>query len=197
METLKLTPWQGDPKHAKYIERTIRVAEANVREGGRPFATIIVKTETGEIVAEGGNQVKQTGDPTAHAEVVAIRKLSASIGENMSGYTFYILAHPCPMCLAAMYYTSPDEVIFLTTREEYAQHYIDPRKYIRFTEFYGEFGKHYSERRMPMTPQLSPDAVKVYKLWAELNKEEKESLFALGEEMKKKDEEEAKAKAAK
>jgi tRNA(Arg) A34 adenosine deaminase TadA len=80
------------------IQRTIDLANANVERGGRPFACIV--TRGGEIIAEAVNLVAQTHDPTAHAEICAIREASAKLGtEHFIGCEFYILAHPCPMCL--------------------------------------------------------------------------------------------------
>ena len=74
---------------------------ANVEDGGRPFACVIAKD--GNILAERVNRVAQTHDPTAHAEIVAIRQVAAKLqSEAFAGCEFYILAHPCPMRLAAM-----------------------------------------------------------------------------------------------
>lgn len=93
-----------------FIERTIEVAMENVKEGGRPFACLIVKD--GKVLVEAANQVAQSHDPTAHAEILAIQKGSQLLkSEHFEGCEFYILAHPCPMCLAAMYYCSPKRVI--------------------------------------------------------------------------------------
>ena len=103
------------------IQRTIELANANVERGGRPFACIIARR--GEIIAEAVNLVAQTHDPTAHAEICAIRAAAAKLGsEHLTGCEFYILAHPCPMCLAAMYYCSPDRVVFITTRDDYSRY---------------------------------------------------------------------------
>ena len=78
------------------IQRTIDLANANVERGGRPFACIVAKG--GEIIAEAVNLVAQTHDPTAHAEICAIREASAKLGtEHFIGCEFSILAHPCPM----------------------------------------------------------------------------------------------------
>lgn len=97
-----------------FKERLIELAKANVEAGGRPFSCLIVKD--GVVLAEGVNRVAQTHDPTAHAEIYAIREATAKLHtEHLIGCTFYILAHPCPMCLAAMYYCSPDRVVFLVT----------------------------------------------------------------------------------
>jgi guanine deaminase len=151
-----------------FIKRTIELAAQNVKEGGRPFATLIVKD--GKILAEATNQVVQTHDPTAHAEILAIRQACNKLGtEHLIGCQFYILAHPCPMCLAAMYYTSPDKVTFITTREDYAPYYQDDRKYFTLFNFYDEFSKPWNERRMPMEYHRDPDGIEVYKLWYKLN----------------------------
>jgi guanine deaminase len=151
-----------------FIQRTIDLAMANVEQGGRPFACVIVKD--GQVLAEGVNRVGQTHDPTAHAEIVAIREAAAILqSENFAGCDFYILAHPCPMCLAAMYYCSPDRVVFITTRDEYSHYYIDDRKYFTLANFYGEFAKPWQSRRMPMVHQPHPDGVGVYRRWKERN----------------------------
>ncbi len=73
------------------------------------------------------------------------------------------------MCLAAMYYCSPDRVVFITTREDYSQHYIDDRRYFTLSSFYGEICKPWQERAMPMIYQPRPGAIEVYRLWKEKN----------------------------
>jgi guanine deaminase len=120
-----------------FKERLVELAKANVVAGGRPFSCLIVKD--GVVLAEGVNRVAQTHDPTAHAEISAIREVTAKLhAEHLIGCTFYILAHPCPMRLPAMYYCSPDRVVFLVTRDEYASFYQDDRKYITYDEFTGK-----------------------------------------------------------
>lgn len=151
-----------------FAQRTIDIARTNVAEGGRPFATVIVRD--GEILAESPNLVAQTHDPTAHAEVLAIRKACLRLGtEHLIGATIYVLAHPCPMCLAALYYCSPDEVIFLTTRETYQPHYVDDRKYFEFDTFYQEIAKPWQQRRLPMRHEPREAAVDVYRFWQDRN----------------------------
>ncbi len=151
-----------------FIRRTIDLARENVERGGRPFACLIVKD--GEILAESANQVAQTHDPTAHAEVCAIRKAAAKLqSEHFTGCAFYLLAHPCPMCLAAMYYCSPDRVVFITTRDDYAPYYVDDRKYFTLSTFYDEIGKPWDKRRMPMFHEPDPGGIEVYERWKELN----------------------------
>ncbi|WP_017591934.1 nucleoside deaminase [Nocardiopsis potens] len=151
-----------------FARRTIELARRNVEEGGRPFATVIVKD--GEVVAESPNLVAQTGDPTAHAEVIAVREACTRLGtEHLTGATVYVLAHPCPMCLGALYYCSPDEVVFLTTRDAYEPHYVDDRKYFELSTFYAEFAKDPADRRLPMRHRPEEDAVEVYRLWQRRN----------------------------
>ncbi|MEV5515502.1 nucleoside deaminase [Streptomyces flaveolus] len=151
-----------------FVQRTIDLARRNVTEGGRPFATIIVKD--GEILAESPNRVAQTNDPTAHAEILAIREACTELGtEHLVGTTIYVLAQPCPMCLGALYYCSPDEVVFLTTRVAYEPHYVDDRKYFELDTFYDEFAKNWDERRLPMRYEPRESAVEVYRLWQDRN----------------------------
>ncbi|MBW0019879.1 MAG: nucleoside deaminase [Mycobacterium sp.] len=151
-----------------FAQRTIQLARQNVAEGGRPFATVIVRD--GEVLAESANQVAQTHDPTAHAEILAIRAACTKLGtENLTGTTIYVLAHPCPMCLGSLYYCSPDEVVFLTTRDAYEPHYVDDRKYFELATFYDEFAKDWQHRRLPMRYEPRPAAVDVYRFWQERN----------------------------
>lgn len=153
---------------ADYVQRTIDIARDNVTAGGRPFATVIVRD--GEILAESPNLVAQSHDPTAHAEILAIREACVRLGtEHLVGATIYVLAHPCPMCLGALYYCSPDEVVFLTTRDAYEPHYVDDRKYFELDTFYPEFAKSWEQRRLPMRYEPREDAVDVYRLWQHRN----------------------------
>lgn len=151
-----------------FAQRAIDLARQNVAEGGRPFATVIVKG--GEILAESANRVAQTHDPTAHAEILAIREACTKLGtEHLVGTTVYVLAHPCPMCLGSLYYCSPDEVVFLTSRDSYGPYYVDDRKYFELATFYDEFAKPWDQRRLPMRYQPREEAVDVYQLWRERN----------------------------
>lgn len=151
-----------------FAQRTIDLARQNVAEGGRPFATVIVRD--GEILGESANKVAQTHDPTAHAEILAIRAACTKLGtEHLVGSTIYVLAHPCPMCLGSLYYCSPDEVVFLTTRDLYEPYYVDDRKYFELNTFYDEYAKPWDARRLPMRYEPRDDAVEVYQFWLERN----------------------------
>jgi tRNA(Arg) A34 adenosine deaminase TadA len=152
-----------------FIKRTIELARENVERGGRPFACLVVKD--GAILTEAVNLVAQTHDPTAHAEINAIREASARLqSENFTGCDIYAMAHPCPMCLAALYYCSPDRVVFITSREEYSRFYVDDRKYFTLANFYQEIGKPWTERALPMYHEPDPDGIEVYRLWNERNR---------------------------
>jgi guanine deaminase len=157
-----------------FAQRTIDLARQNVAEGGRPFATVIVKD--GEVLAESGNKVAQTHDPTAHAEILAIREACTKLGtEHLVGTTIYVMAHPCPMCLGSLYYCSPDEVVFLLMRESYEKYYLDDGKYFEVATFYNEFAKKWDQRRLPMRYEPKDAAVDVYRLWNERNGGERRS----------------------
>ncbi|MBW0014868.1 nucleoside deaminase [Mycobacterium sp.] len=150
-----------------FARRTIEIARTSVAEGGLPFGTVIVMD--GEILAEGRNLVHQTHDPTDHAEIRAIREACRKLGtEHLTGCTVYAIAHPCPMCLAALYHCAPDEVVFAATRETTSPYMVGGNdKYIDPGSFYDEFAKPWDQRRLPMRYEPHDDAIEVYKLFRE------------------------------
>lgn len=154
-----------------FVQRTIDLAMENVEQGGRPFATVIVRH--GEVIAESANKVAQTRDPTAHAEILAIREACTKLGtENLTDCDIYILASPCPMCLGSLYYCSPQKVVYITTREDYAPFYQDNRKYFELETFYDEYSKPIAGRRLPMFQHKNSEAIKVYQRWQQLNRQQ-------------------------
>lgn len=153
-----------------HIERTIELATQNVERGAKPFSCVIVSSETGEVFAESPNLVAQTNDPTAHAEVAAIRIACQRLGTvSLEGYEVYVMAHPYPMCLGALYYASPDKVAYIVTREEEGRYYKDDQKYFEFENFYDEFEKTPGQRRLPMEHTPAENGVEVYRRWQQLN----------------------------
>ena len=119
----------------------------NVERGGKPFSCVVARSDDGRVVAESPYLVEQTNDPTAHAEIVAIRQACQRLGSpGLEGHEVYVLAHPCPMCLGALYYASPDRVVFVVTREEEGRHYRDDQRYFEFENFYAEYLKPWHER---------------------------------------------------
>ena len=99
----------------------VHIAGAHMRAGaGGPFGAVIARA--GAIIAEGHNQVTSTNDPTAHAEITAIRHAGRVLGTfDLSGYELYASCEPCPMCLAAIYWARLDRVYFANTREDAAR----------------------------------------------------------------------------
>src|SRR5277367_6244605 len=97
-----------------FMRRAIALAHENIRAGGGPFAAVVVKD--GLVVAEGVNQVTATNDPTAHAEVVAIRAACKTLGTfQLTGCEVYTSCEPCPMCLAALYWSRCDAIFYGNT----------------------------------------------------------------------------------
>ena len=147
------------------LQRTVSLALQNVDEGGRPFACIVVETQSGEVIAEATNQVAQSGDPTAHAEIVAIRELAATGRSNLAGCAVYITASPCPMCLGALYYAAPEQVYFAATREQESEHYEDGNRYMSLGSFYDEYAKTPDQRSLPLTQGETNDPTAPFKAW--------------------------------
>jgi guanine deaminase len=150
-----------------FAQRAIDIAHTSVAEGGLPFGTVIVKD--GEIIAEARNIVPESHDPTDHAEIRAVREACQKLGtEHLTGCTVYAIAHPCPMCLGALYHSAPDEVVFMATREATGPYMAGGNdKYIDPSTFYDEFAKPWDQRRMPMRYEPYDDAIEVYKLFHE------------------------------
>lgn len=95
----------------EFIYKTIQLAMENVKSGGGPFAALVVRE--GQIIATGTNEVTSILDPTAHAEIVAIRKACHAVGHfELTGCEIYCSCEPCPMCLGAIYWSRPAQVFF-------------------------------------------------------------------------------------
>ncbi|MGW0359006.1 nucleoside deaminase [Nocardia nova] len=163
----RLMPEATSP--ADFAQRAVDIARASVAAGGLPFGTVVVKD--GAILAEGSNCVRTTHDPTDHAEIRAIRAACRTLGtEYLTGCTVYAIAHPCPMCLAALYHCAPDEVVFLATGEDCAPYLAGGNEtYFEPGTFYAEFAKPWDERRLPMRYLPRADAVDVYRMFGERN----------------------------
>jgi guanine deaminase len=101
------------------IRQAIEMAEVSVRRDGGPFAALVVKD--GVVIATGTNQVTRGNDPTAHAEIVAIREACRVLGDfQLTGCDIYASCEPCPMCLGAIYWARPSRVFFAATHQEAA-----------------------------------------------------------------------------
>jgi guanine deaminase len=113
---------------ARWIEGTIQLATENVANGGGPFGALIVRD--GALVAEGQNRVTASLDPTAHAEVVAIRAACQAVGDfSLAGATLYTSCEPCPLCLSAALWARIDRVVFAADRHDAARGGFDDREF--------------------------------------------------------------------
>ncbi len=103
----------------RFLCEAIELAYANVAKGGRPFGAVVVRD--GEVIATGVNEVVATHDPTAHAELLALRAAGRRLGSaNLQGCTVYASGHPCPMCLAAMRLSGVGAVVYAYSNEDAA-----------------------------------------------------------------------------
>jgi len=144
---------------SQFMARAIELARMSVEtSSGGPFGCVIVKD--GEIVGEGHNRVTSTSDPTAHAEIIAIRDACARLGSfQLDGCIIYTSCEPCPMCLGAIYWARPDAIFYAGTREDAAAAGFDDQ-YI-----YDEIALENDLRRMRMQPILRDEARIVFRLW--------------------------------
>ncbi len=94
----------------QHLQRAIRLARDNVAQGGRPFGAVLV--HDGEVLVDAVNEIHLSQDPTAHAELLAIRAASQQLGARLEGCVIYASGQPCPMCLSAMYLCSVERVVF-------------------------------------------------------------------------------------
>ena len=142
----------------KFMTRAIELSIESVNTGGGPFGSVIVKDE--KIIAEGSNKVTSTNDPTAHGEIVAIRKACKNLNNfNLSGCELYSTCEPCPMCLSAIYWAHIDKVYYANTR--------DDAKKIDFDDslIYSELLKNVKIRKIPMAQMMREEALKAFELW--------------------------------
>lgn len=153
--------------HAAVAEACLLRAVAIGRAGmldrrGGPFGAVIAGPD-GRIVAEGCNRVTSTNDPTAHAEVVAIREACAALGTfTLPGLTLYTSCEPCPMCLAAAYWAHVDAIVYGATREDAAAAGFDD------AFIYDEIGLAPESRRVPMRIVAHEPAAELFREWVGL-----------------------------
>ncbi len=145
----------------RFMARAIELSLENVRSGkGGPFAAVIAKG--GKIIAEGTNQVTSTNDPTAHAEIVAIREACKQLGAfQLTDCEIYTTCEPCPMCLGAIYWTRLARVYFANTAEDAAT--------IGFSDalIYDEIRQPLTRRQIPMIPLMREEARQALRAWQE------------------------------
>lgn len=147
-------------KDGKFMRRAIELAREGMEKGaGGPFGAVIVKD--GEIVGEGYNCVTSTNDPTAHAEVVAIRAACQNLESfQLDGCAIYASCEPCPMCLGAIYWARPEKIFFACTREDAAEIGFDDQF------IYGEIGEDFVKRCIKTVNFLRDEGLNVFENWA-------------------------------
>lgn len=150
------------------MRRAIALALESVRAGhSGPFAALIVKD--GKVIAEGTNRVTSTNDPTAHAEIVAIREACRILADfQIAGCELYSTCEPCPMCLGAIYWARPARIFYASTAADAATAGFDDAL------IYQELAQKPAARRIPMTQLLREDALAIFSAWA---KQENKKLY--------------------
>jgi guanine deaminase len=143
-----------------FMARAIELAKMGVDMNlGGPFGCIVVKGD--EVVGEGNNRVTSTNDPTAHAEIVAIREACKKLKTfQLDGCTIYTSCEPCPMCLGAIYWARPEKVFFACTRDDAA--------HIGFDDdfIYDELEKTNEQRERVLLNLMRDEALEVFNSWA-------------------------------
>lgn len=147
--------------HQKWMTRAIELLIENIRnKQGGPFGAVIVKDNI--VIAEGSNLVTSTNDPTAHAEVVAIRKACTVLNSfQLTDATLYTSCEPCPMCLGAIYWARPKEVFFANTKEDAAAIGFDD------SFIYQQLNVPYEQRSICMHQLMRDQAQAAFCKWQE------------------------------
>ena len=146
-------------EHEEFMRMAIRLSEKNVfNHMGTPFGAVIVKN--GKLVAKSANKVAASNDPTAHAEVAAIRLACKKLQTfDLSGCVIYTSCEPCPMCLGAIYWAKLDMIYYANSKEDAARTNFDDQL------IYNEIDKPMAERKLPIKQLLRNEALKAFELW--------------------------------
>ncbi len=147
-----------------FMARAIALSIENVERGtGGPFGCVVVRN--GQIIAEGSNRVTLENDPTAHAEVVAIREACRKLNTfQLADCEIYSSCEPCPMCLGAIYWARPAKLFFAAIAEDAARAGFDDRF------IYEQLEVEYAERTIPMSQMMRSEAQRAFLLWANSSK---------------------------
>lgn len=144
----------------EFMQRAIDLAKANLRkQAGGPFGAVVVKD--GEVIGEGSNQVIALNDPTAHAEILALRQACKNLDSyQLSGCEIYSSCEPCPMCLGAIYWARPSKLYFAASREDAAQAGFDD------SLIYHECCSEIEERKISTEQFMQERAKDLFKEWS-------------------------------
>jgi tRNA(Arg) A34 adenosine deaminase TadA len=145
--------------HHKFIDRAVQLSINGMKNGdGGPFGAIVVKENV--IIAEGWNQVLSTNDPTAHAEIVAIRNACREVNSfQLTDCVIYTSCEPCPMCLGAIYWARPQAVFYTNTKDDAAAINFDD------SFIYQEISMEKDSRTIPFIRINHPQALTAFQLW--------------------------------
>jgi tRNA(Arg) A34 adenosine deaminase TadA len=145
------------------MQQAIERAVENVRSGqGGPFGAVVVKN--GQVIATGANSVTTSNDPTAHAEVLAIREACRALATfQLNGCELYTSCEPCPMCLGAIYWARPDRVFFAATASDAAAAGFDD------SFIYEELKLPQQERKIPLEPMMREAGLEPFREWTNKN----------------------------
>jgi tRNA(Arg) A34 adenosine deaminase TadA len=144
----------------RFLRTAIELAYANVERGARPFGAVVVRND--EILATGVNEVISTNDPTAHAELMAIRAASQKLGSpNLAGCAVFASGHPCPMCMAAMRLAGITEVTYAYSNDDGAPYGLST------AAIYADLARPFAEQSMKITylPVRLEPRVDLYAAW--------------------------------
>ncbi len=150
-------------REEKFMSEAIRLSIEGVQKNeGGPFGCVIVKNDS--IIARGNNKVTSTNDPTAHAEIVAIRDACLYLNNfQLTDCEIYTSCEPCPMCLGAIYWARPAKIYYANTREDAANIGFDD------SFLYDELGVDIKERKIPMIPISRLNAMVAFEQWQQKN----------------------------
>jgi guanine deaminase len=141
-----------------WLAQAVRLATENVAAGGGPFGAVIVRD--GELLATGQNRVTRDNDPTAHAEVTAIRAACAAVGDfSLPGATLYTSCEPCPLCVSAALWARVDRIVFAADRHDAARAGFDDR------EFYELFARDRATWSTPVVALRLEEAAEPFDAW--------------------------------
>lgn len=148
-----------DAEDERHLARAVALSRERMEAGlGGPFGAVIVRD--GRVLAEGWNEVTSANDPTAHAEVTAIRRACTAAGDfSLAGATLYTSCEPCPMCLASAYWARISRIVYANTRDDAAAIGFDD------AFIYDEIPKTPAERALPMVHAPREDAAAAFAAW--------------------------------
>lgn len=140
-----------------YLQRAVELAASNVADGGRPFAAVLVKN--GQVIVEAVNTIHTSHDPTAHAEMLAIRGASQQLGTRLDGCVIYASGQPCPMCLSAMHLCGVTRVVYAASNQQGEPFGLST------AAIYQQLALPLSEQKLAIQHIPQPAMVEIYSDW--------------------------------